>query len=255
MGNVNRWGQIQGDPRRYREIWGDLGTRENTTGGLSRAPPHRHSVKEDMVSRKTRQRHSEKRPRRALRNVWAPWGASMRREHGHARARTFRSVSLPGVATEVRTYTQYSRAVATSVGAGVGVGAVVGAGTGTGGGAGAVPAEGGGGASAAEGVSSSRSNANHELLTEGNSTFTSPWESTRRTRPTVEWSTPSGQAHRGRCGHNKGGKWRTRVSEARARHEAREWMGGVHVNVRSADGSQLAYSPLARGVLVRRRRL
>ena len=175
-----------------------------------------------ILSRKTWQRHSEERPRRALRNVWAPWGASMRREHGHARARTFRSVSLPGVATEVRTYTQYSRAVATSVGAGVGMGAVVGAGTGTGGGAGAVPAEGGGGASAAEGVSSSRSNANHELLTEGNSTFTSPWESTRRTRPTVEWSTPSGQAHRGRCGHNKGGKWRTRVSEARARHEARE---------------------------------
>ena len=147
----------------------------------------------------------------------------MRRVHGHARARTFRSVSLPGVATVVRTYTQYSRAVATSVGAGmgVGVGVAVGAGTGTGGCAGAVPAEGGGGASAAEGVSSSRSNAYHELLTEGNSTFTSPWESTRRTRPTVEWSTPSGQSHRGRCGHNKGGKWRTRVSEARARHEAK----------------------------------
>lgn len=93
----------------------------------------------------------------------------MRREHGHARARTFRSVSLHGVATVVRTYTQYSRAVATSVGA------VVGAGTDTGGGGGAVPAEGGGGASAAEGISSSRSNANHELPIEGNSTFTCPW--------------------------------------------------------------------------------
>ena len=99
----------------------------------------------------------------------------MRREHGHARARTFRSVSLPGVATVVRTYTQYSRAVATSVGAVVGMGADVGAGTGTGGGGGAVPAEGGGGASAAEGISSSRSNANHELPIEGNSTFTCPW--------------------------------------------------------------------------------
>ena len=93
----------------------------------------------------------------------------MRREHGHARARTFTSVSLPGVATVVRTYTQYSRAVATSVGA------VVGAGTDPGGGGGAVPAEGGGGASAAEGISSSRSNANHELPIEGNSTFTCPW--------------------------------------------------------------------------------